>query len=126
MSAQKAQVQLFYDAIWNRVDKARIPDVFRRDFIFGGSLGPVLRGHDEFAAYVDAGTGGLPDFFCEILELTEEENRVVANMRFSGTHNGDFMGFAPTGSRVEWAGSAHLPLRTARCATCGCSATCTD
>jgi predicted ester cyclase len=76
----------------------------------------VLVGYAEFAAYVNDVTGALPDFVCEILELTEEDNRVVARMLFYGTHRGELLGFSPTGRRVEWHGSAHFTFREGKVA----------
>lgn len=111
MSAQLETVRLFYHEMWNRADKSRIAEVFHPDFTFRGSLGPVLVGHEQFAGYVDAVVRALPDFLCEILETTEQANRVVARMRFSGTQEGEMMGFAPTGRRVAWDGSAHFTFR---------------
>lgn len=107
-SPQKALVRVFYEEMWNKSDKRRIPEIFHTDFAFRGSLGPVLTGHDQFAGYVDDVVRSLPDFVCEILELTEEDNRVVAKMLFYGTHRGEMLGYSPTGRRVEWYGSAHF------------------
>ncbi len=107
-SPQKALVHLFYDHVWNRVDKNRIPEIFHEGFAFRGSLGPVLTGHDEFAGYVDQVTGALSDYVCRIDDMVEEGNRVVARMHFTGIHSGEMMGFAPTGLPVSWAGSAHF------------------
>ncbi|HEX9584626.1 MAG TPA: ester cyclase [Gammaproteobacteria bacterium] len=115
-SPQKALVRLFYDDMWNKADKQRIPEIFHPDFTFRGSLGPVLVGYAQFAAYVNDVTGALPDFVCEILELTEEDNRVVARMLFYGTHRGELLGFSPTGRRVEWHGSAHFTFREGKVA----------
>ena len=111
MTTQTDIVRLFYDEMWNKADKSRIPEVFHPDFTFRGSLGPVLVGHDQFAGYVDDVVGPLPDFLCEILELIEQGDRVVARMRFSGTHKGEMFGYAPTGKRVAWDGSAHFTFR---------------
>ncbi len=105
---QKSIVRLFYDEMWNKADKGRIPEIFHPDFTFRGSLGPVLVGHQQFAGYVDDVTGSLPDFRCDIVEMTEEANRVVAKMLFSGTHKGRLFNYPPTGQRVEWPGSAHF------------------
>lgn len=107
-SEQKTIVRLFYEKMWNRADKNRIPEIFHAGFTFRGSLGPVLLGHEQFASYVDDVVAALPDFICEILQLTEEENRVVAKMLFYGTHRGEMLGFSPSGKRVEWHGSAHF------------------
>ena len=111
MTPQSEIVRLFYEEMWNRADKTRIPEIFRTDFTFRGSLGPVLVGHDQFAGYVDDVVRALPDFRCDILETTEQDDRVVAKMRFSGTHRGPLLGFAPTGKPVAWDGSAHFTFR---------------
>jgi len=36
----RAVVESFYADIWNRHDKAKIPELLRADFTFRGSLGP--------------------------------------------------------------------------------------
>ena len=107
-SPQKDRVRLFYDAVWNRGETARIAEICYEDFTFRGSLGPVLTGHDAFAGYVDRVRAALGDYRCAIEDMVEEESRVVARMTFSGVHRGEFLGFAPTGKRVSWAGSAHF------------------
>ncbi|MHA1524695.1 MAG: ester cyclase [Alphaproteobacteria bacterium] len=102
--SHKAIIERFYHEMWNKADKSHIAGIFHADFTFRGSLGPVLVGHDQFAGYVDDVVGALPDFVCDIEEMTEEENRVVAKMRFSGHHRGVLMGYQPTGQRVNgWA-----------------------
>lgn len=115
-SPQKALVRLFYDEMWNKADKRRIPEIFHPDFTFRGSLGPALVGHEQFAGYVDDVIGALQDYVCEILELTEEDDRVIAKMLFHGRHRGEMFGFPPTGRRVEWHGSAHFTLREGKVA----------
>jgi predicted ester cyclase len=73
----------------------------------------VLIGHEQFAGYVDDVVGALPDFVCEILQMTEEADRVVAKMLFGGTHAGVLLGYAPSGRHVSWHGSAHFTFRDA-------------
>jgi predicted ester cyclase len=101
----------FYDRVWNRIDKAAIPELFHPDFSFRGSLGPSMTGHAAFAAYVDQVTGALADYRCTIRDLVAEDSRAFARMHFEGIHRGPFMGFAPTGKRVEWAGAALFTLK---------------
>jgi len=110
-SPNKRLVRLFYDEMWNKADKARIAEIFHEDFTFRGSLGPVLIGHRQFASYVDAVVRALPDFRCDIEEMTEETGRVVAKMRFSGTNLGPMFSRPPTSRPVAWAGSAHFHFR---------------
>jgi predicted ester cyclase len=105
-------VEDFYDRIWNRRDKAAIADLIHPDFTFRGSLGPTTTGHAAFAAYVGMVTGALGDYRCTILDLVAEGDRAFARMRFEGIHRGPFMGFSPTGRRVEWAGAALFTLKS--------------
>ncbi|MGB8435103.1 MAG: ester cyclase [Burkholderiales bacterium] len=111
ITPQKATVRLFYDEMWNKADKRRIPEIFHPDFRFRGSLGSELVGHDQFGGYVDDVVRALPDFVCKTLEMTEEDDRVVARMLFHGSHRGVLFGYAPTGKRVSWHGSAHFKFR---------------
>lgn len=107
-SPQKRIVRRFYEEMWNCGDKSLIPDLFVEGFAFRGSLGPKLTGHAEFAGYVDQVLSGLSDYVCDIIEMTEEDDRVCVRLLFHGTHSGTFMGYAATGRRVKWAGSAHF------------------
>lgn len=43
----------------------------------------------------------FPDFEMEIVELIAEGDRVVAHVRCSGTHRGEWLGAAATGRRFE-------------------------
>ena len=43
----------------------------------------------------------FPDFRMEIVELVAENDTVVAHFKCSGTHNGEWLGVAPTGRRFE-------------------------
>jgi predicted ester cyclase len=104
-------VQDFYDRVWNRLDRAAIPELIHPDFTFSGSLGPTMTGHAAFSAYVDAVTKALADYRCTILDLVTEDERAFARMRFEGIHRAPFLGFAPTGQRVGWAGAALFTLK---------------
>lgn len=99
-------VASFYDDIWNRGDLSFVPVLVGEDFTFRGSLGPERRGHEGFLEYVRAVRRALGDYRCDILDLVCEGPRAFARMRFSGVHRADFLGYAPTGERVDWMGAA--------------------
>jgi steroid delta-isomerase-like uncharacterized protein len=99
-------VASFYADIWNEGDLSAVPTLLREDFTFRGSLGAERTGHDGFAAYVTMVRGALADYRCDVLDLVAEDQRAFARMRFSGLHVGEFLGFAPTGRRIEWLGAA--------------------
>jgi predicted ester cyclase len=105
-------VEAFYDRVWNRGDKAAIPELIHADFTFRGSLGPTMTGHAAFSTYVDGVTEALADYHCPILDVVSEGERAFARMRFEGIHRAPFLGFAPTGRRVAWAGAALFTLKS--------------
>jgi hypothetical protein len=109
LSPRKEVVRVFYKELWDHADKSLIPIVFHDGFTFRGSLGPVLRGHGEFASYVDFVTGVFGDYTTDILAIIEEGDRVSGKMRFHGFHRNALFGVAPSGRHVWWIG---MPIFT--------------
>jgi RimJ/RimL family protein N-acetyltransferase/predicted ester cyclase len=99
-------IQAFYEDIWNKHDKTKIPALLHEAFTFRGSLGQLHQGHNGFASYVDFVHAALGDYRCVIQDIISEGNQAFARMLFSGVHRADFFGYAPTFKRVEWAGAA--------------------
>ena len=106
MDKYERQVRKFYSVIWEQHDKAAIPSVLHEDFKFRGSLGQEKLGHQGFAEYVDMVHAALADYKCIIEDLVCGPEKVFAKMKFTGIHQGEFMGYAPTGKIVSWAGCA--------------------
>jgi predicted ester cyclase len=104
-------VQSFYAEIWNQHDKSKIPSLLHTDFTFRGSLGQTQSGHEGFASYVDFVHAALGNYCCDILDLVIENQQAFARLRFHGIHRGRFLGYAPTGKRVEWTGAALFTFR---------------
>ncbi len=106
MSYEKKQVHKFYEVIWNKHNKEAVPEVLHESFEFRGLLGSKKYGHAGFIEYLDMVHSALGEYKCEIKELISEQSKVFAKMRFSGIHQGEFMGFEPTGRRLVWDGAA--------------------
>ncbi len=111
MSHEKEQVKKFYEIIWNQHDKGAIPDIIHESLIFRGSLDREKTGYSGFSEYLDEVHSALDDYRCDILELVAEQSKAFARMRFSGVHVGEFMGYPPTNSKVEWEGAALFHFR---------------
>ena len=47
---------------------------------------------------------GFPDYQTLIEDLIAEDDKVVARIRMTGTHTGNFMGIPPTGKQIEFTG----------------------
>lgn len=44
---------------------------------------------------------GFPDLHVEVDEIIESDDKIVARVRFQGTHQGEFMGVPPSGARID-------------------------
>lgn len=59
------------------------------------------RGHDGMRAFGEMFLGGFPDMHITIDDVIGEGDRVVTRGRWTGTHQGDFMGIPATGRSVD-------------------------
>lgn len=101
-----SHVKAFYERIWNAGDLEAITDLVATDFVFRGSLGTELVGHQAFKEYVAVIRTAFAEYHCEIIHCVTEGDYAFAKMRFSGRHVGFFRGYAPTGKGVSWLGAA--------------------
>ena len=126
LSRQKEIVRVFYKDMWDHADKTLIPSIFHHDFTFRGSLGPVLRGHAQFADYVDMVTQALGQYTTDILDLVEESNKVFGKVRFTGSIGKSCSALRRLACMSGGMASRCSPSRIARCETSGCLVTFTD
>ena len=59
---------------------------------------------------------GFKDLRCEVVDCITEGQRVMCRWRMRGTHTGRFLGFAPTGKRVEVEGLTEMRFHGERLA----------
>ena len=104
-------VERFYADLWNRVDLDSANEILHRDVDFRGSVGLHAHGRDAVCDYVSMVTTALADYRCEIQTLIVQGDQAAARMRFSGVHVGPFLGYQPSGRRVEWQGAAFFTAR---------------
>ena len=105
MSAEenKAIARRGYEAI-NRnnldaLDEVVASDITDRDPAPGQA--PGLEGVKQWFSSMHT---AFPDFRMDVEDMIAEGDKVVARVRMSGTHQGEFMGIDPTGNRVEISG----------------------
>jgi predicted ester cyclase len=78
-----------------------------RTAVLAELIGPAFTGPDgtrgpgAFAANVTALRAGFPDVRFTIEDVVAAGNRVAVRWTWTGTHTGDFRGFAPTGKAVH-------------------------
>ena len=103
---RKALVSRYYEALWNRWDFALVDELIAESIIFRGSLGISVQGRQGFRDYMRTIRAAFPDFHNRIEKLIAEDDQVAAKLTYTGTHQGEALGIAPTGRRVSYAGVA--------------------
>jgi len=96
--ARKTMEQMF--------DKGRvayIEDVSELSFVGHDPLAGTLSLHDE-ERVARSFREGFPDLRCEVTDVIIQHDRAVCRWIARGTHQGEFMGIAPSGRGVEFDG----------------------
>jgi steroid delta-isomerase-like uncharacterized protein len=91
--------------IWNPKNPALIPDIYAEDFVMHTPVG-TFEGPDGYRKIYDTYVTAFPDCRFTVEDLFATGDRAVIRYTYSGTHNGDLMGVAPTGKRVSIGGIA--------------------
>lgn len=99
-------IDRFYNDMWNSFDTSVFGEILQPEVRFRGSLGQTKVGFDELAEYVDYIQAFAPDFHNTVVETISETHRTFARLSFTGTHQGEVFGVAPTGRRFEYSGAA--------------------
>jgi predicted ester cyclase len=101
MSADEnvAAVRNFIERAWNAGNESVFEAHLAPDFAHPG-------GRQGFKAMVFGFRSAFPDLAMEIHDIFGAEDRVVTRWTMRGTHQGEFLGIASTGRRVEFDGIA--------------------
>jgi len=91
---------------WNRGDLDLLDQVYAPDCVShpvspGGVTGRGIEAQREYLRQVRS---IFPDFQASIEEIYSAGDRVTFRWVASGTHQGEWMGVAPTGKRIAWGG----------------------
>ena len=86
-----------YDGVVNTGRVERLADIMAPTF--EGPTGE--KGPEGFAATVTMLRTGFPDLQFTIEDVVATPDRVVVRWKWTGTHEGMFRGFPPTGTRVH-------------------------
>jgi predicted ester cyclase len=97
----KALAHRFYEGFVNPGNLEVADEIIAPEgrLYFGGKL--MGTGPEAFKRTLRMLRGGFPDMSWTIEELVADEDAVAARLTGRGTHQGEFMGVASTGKRVE-------------------------
>jgi predicted ester cyclase len=100
MTTPEQLVRSVQDVV-NTGDLDRIPQLVHPDFV---SHHAGIAGQDAFAGYIAMFRDAFPDLTGEVEGVITEGDRVAWRVRGTGTHEGEFMGIAPTGRQITYTG----------------------
>jgi steroid delta-isomerase-like uncharacterized protein len=100
----KALMRRFYEEFWCKGNAAAVDELVAPDFIdhqlpAGWSEGPA-----GLKQLVREWRVGFPDMSETIEDLIAQGDKVVGRFVLTGTHQGPFLGIAPTGKRIRVTG----------------------
>ena len=96
----KALFRRFIDEVWNNGNLAVADELFAPD-AFTPSAPQLPPGPEGVKVIATLWRTAFPDFHMTIEDLIAENDKVVARFTETGTHQGEFMGIAPTGRRMS-------------------------
>jgi predicted ester cyclase len=94
----KALVLRYYDAC-NRRDMAAVFDCFHPQIVHHSRLSEYPKNGIGYA--FQATLAAFPDLTWEIVEMIAEDDRIATLVLVQGTHQGEYLGRAATGTRIK-------------------------
>ena len=79
-------------------------EIFAPNFVRYDAAPDQVSGVEDLKHFFAMLHSGFPGFQTTIEDLLSEGDKVVLRFTFHGTHQGEFMGIAPTGKQVTMAG----------------------
>jgi len=104
MSEQnKTLARRWFEDLFSRGDLDTANEILCADFV-DHLPREEERGIEELKHYVSSYRTAFPDIQDTVEEIVAEGDKVVVRWRSRGTHQGEFMGVAPTGREVAFTG----------------------
>lgn len=98
----KKIVRRIYEELWDQRRLEVADEVISAEAVnYDTGLAPQPFGPEEMKGTVRMVTAGFPNNRHEVEEMIAEGDTVVARVTLTGTHDGEFMGIAPTGRKIE-------------------------
>ena len=101
MSEQQATVERMFDEIINAGNLDVADELFAPDYVDHGPMGE-MRGVEAFKQVVAMWRAAVPDVRCTVENWFESGDMAAWNVRVTGTHRGEMMGFPATGKSFEY------------------------
>lgn len=96
-------IKAYQDTIWSQQDIRAIDQYFDKAAIIHSPL-ESTQGTDKMKTVIAQWHKGFPDLNVTWDDFICDTNKVVSRWHATGTHNGEFLGVAPTHTQVHYAG----------------------
>ncbi|HVB98901.1 MAG TPA: ester cyclase [Candidatus Dormibacteraeota bacterium] len=100
----KDLIRRYYEEMWNTWQFDLADELIDPEVRFRGSLGRMVAGRGGLVSYMKHIQGIFPDYYNSIETLVAEDDRIAAQLTYSGTHRGEIFGIAATGRRIRYSG----------------------
>ncbi len=99
-------VRRFYEELWNNrqvniADEIIASDCVTHQLRSGAEVAGVLRGPEAVKHHIAEWLKGFPDLRFTVEQMIAEGDKVLTQSVMEGTHQGRWLGVAPTGKRVS-------------------------
>ena len=101
---ENKQIVRRYQEIYNSNDVDALSEVVSEDLLTPKIMAGIPTGIQGAKAAHRIMLAGFPDYQTRIDDLIAEGDKVVARVRITGTHTGDFYGIPPTGKHIDLSG----------------------
>jgi predicted ester cyclase len=93
-----------YQEIYNDNDLDFLNEVLSEDLLTPNIMPGIPPGLEGAKAAHRIMLAGFPDYQTIIEDIISEGDKVVARIKMTGTHTGEFMSIPPTGKRISFTG----------------------
>lgn len=116
-AANEALVRRYLEIVLGQGDVEAVEELLHEDHVHHEGIGSDRQqGHDERKERLRQGRTRFPDRRIAIEEVVAEGNLVALRLAMQGTHQGEFLGVAPTGRLLSWTGIAIFRVDNGRIA----------
>ena len=100
----KAIAKYISQKVVNEKDYTPIEEYLTDNYVYHGLGGMMSKTPQGFMEAIKGFHAAIPDLKSEIIDMVGEGNRLVLRFNFTGTHQGEFLGFPSSGANLHFEG----------------------
>lgn len=100
----KAIAKYLSQKVVNEKDYTPIDEYLTEDYVYHGIGGMISKTPQGFMEAIKGFHAAIPDLKSEIIDMVGGGDRLVLRFNFTGTHQGEFLGFPSSGANLHFEG----------------------